>query len=107
MARTESIFQSLLIAELEMLFPNCIVLKNDATYIQGFPDLLILYEDRWATLECKRSANAPFQPNQEYYIEILDNMSFSAAIYPENKEEILNALQHAFFTRRPSCISQR
>lgn len=92
----ESKFQSELIKEINRLFRGCVILKNDANYIQGFPDLTILYKDRWAVLECKRSASERFQPNQEYYISELDNMSYARVIYPENKEEILDELQRAF-----------
>lgn len=96
----ESAFQSALIKELEKLFPGSIVLKNDATFIQGFPDLLILFNDRWAALECKKSKSSPYQPNQEYYINYLDDMYFCRTIYPENKKEVLNELQQAFSSRR-------
>ena len=47
----ESGFQRKLIQEIRNRFPGCAVLKNDPTYIQGFPDILVLYEDRWAALE--------------------------------------------------------
>lgn len=102
----ESRFQLRLIDELKELFHGCIVLKNDANYIQGFPDLTILYKDRWATLECKRSENENRQPNQHYYVEVTNQMSFSAFIYPENKEEVLNELQSAFRSRRATRISR-
>lgn len=94
--RRESRFQRDLISELEQRFPGCIVLKNDPDYIQGIPDLTILYRDRWASLECKRSEGAEKQPNQEYYVERMDDMSFSRFIYPENKEEVLHDLEHTF-----------
>jgi hypothetical protein len=103
----ESEFQSGLIQELKVRFPGCIVVKNDANYIQGFPDLLVLYRDRWAALECKRSASANRQPNQVYYIDELDQMSYASFIYPENKEEVLHELQQAFGTRRSTRVSQR
>jgi hypothetical protein len=103
----ESRFQSELIRELEELFEGCVILKNDANYIQGFPDLLILYKNMWAALECKKSARAPYQPNQEYYLELLDRMSFASVIWPEIKEEVLNELQQAFGCRRATCISKR
>ena len=96
----ESKFQSELIKDLKRIFRGCVVLKNDANYIQGFPDLTILYRDKWAVLECKRSANEKFQPNQEYYISQLDDMSFARVIYPENKEEVLDELQRAFRSKR-------
>ena len=92
----ESNFQSELIKDLKRIFRGCVILKNDANYIQGFPDLTILYRDKWAVLEFKRSANEKFQPNQEYYISELDDMSFARAIYPENKEEVLDELQRVF-----------
>lgn len=96
----ESKFQSELIKELNRIFRGCVILKNDANYIQGFPDLTILYRDKWAVLECKRGANEKFQPNQEYYISELDDMSFARVIYPENKEEVLDELQRALQSYR-------
>lgn len=92
----ESKFQASLIKELKKRFPGCIVLKNDPNYLQGIPDLTIFYNERWATLEVKRDANSPHQPNQDYYVEAMRKMSYSNFIYPENKEEVLNELQHAF-----------
>jgi len=102
----ESAFQANLIKELKFLFPGCIVLKNDPNYIQGIPDLLILYKDKWATLECKKAKHSMHQPNQEYYVDKMDDMSFSAFIYPGNKGEVLNGLQSAFRPRRKTCISR-
>ncbi len=96
MGKLESEFQARLIKELEDIFPGCIVLKNDPDYIQGFPDLLILFENKWAALECKRDAKAARRPNQRYYVELLDNMSYAAFVYPENKEEVLYELGKAF-----------
>lgn len=96
----ESKFQRSLIAELEVLFPGCVVIKNDPTYIQGIPDLLILYKNKWAALECKRSERESHRPNQDYYISKLDEMSYAAFVYPENKEVILNELQQALRPRR-------
>lgn len=93
--RRESAFQSDLIRDLKVLFPGSVILKTDANYIQGFPDILILYKDRWASLECKRSEHSSHQPNQDYYVEKLNGMSYSAFIFPENKEEILYELQQA------------
>lgn len=92
----ENKFQSQLIKDLKKRFPGCIVLKNDPDYIQGIPDLLILFNWRWAALECKRSATASKRPNQEYYINKMKGMSYAAFIYPENKEQVLNELAKAF-----------
>lgn len=102
----ESKFQTNLIKELTRIFRGCVVLKNDANYIQGFPDLTILYKDKWAVLECKRSATASLQPNQEYYVDELDTMSFARVIYPENKEEVLDELQRSFTPGRAARISK-
>ena len=95
MGQLERDFQAKLIKELKVMFKGCIIVKNDPNYIQGIPDLLILYNDRWAALEVKKSATAHHQPNQEYYVDLMDQMSFAAFIYPENKEEILYELQQA------------
>ncbi len=94
--KQERDFQANLIKELKDLFVGCIVMKLDSSYIQGIPDLLILYKNKWATLECKKFAGAKRQPNQEYYIGLLDKMSFARFICPENKEEVLDELQRAF-----------
>lgn len=91
-------FQSDLIKELRYRFPGCIIMKNDPNYIQGIPDLIILYGDKWATLELKKHAKAKHRPNQDYYVGRMDEMSFSRFIYPENKEEVLYELQQAFRT---------
>lgn len=100
MGRLESVFQANLIGELKRRFPGCMVIKNDPNYIQGIPDLLVLYHDKWAALECKRNSKSTHRPNQDYYIGVMDDMSFAAFIYPENKEEVLHGLQQAFESER-------
>ena len=92
----ESKFQAGLKKELKQMFPGCIIMKNDPNDIQGIPDLTVLHGSKWATLECKKSASATTRPNQKYYVDKMDKMSFSRIIYPENKEEVLSELQHAF-----------
>lgn len=92
----ESGFQAKLIQELKSIFKGCMVMKLDSSYIQGIPDLLVLYKDKWATLECKKFAGAKKQPNQEYYVGLMNKMSFSSFISPENKEEVLRELQQTF-----------
>jgi hypothetical protein len=104
MPELERDFQSKLIREIKAMFPGCIVTKND--HIQGFPDLTVLYNDRWATLECKKTAKAKRQPNQEYYVGLMNEMSFSRFISPENKEEVLNELRKALQSRRPARVSR-
>lgn len=90
----ESKFQSNLKKELRFLFPGCIILKQET--MQGIPDLLILYNNKWATLECKRSEDAERQPNQEYYVDKMNDMSFSRLIFPENKNEVIKELTTFF-----------
>jgi len=94
--KKENAFQSNLIKELKKIFPGCMVLKNDSSYYQGIPDLLILFNDKWAMLECKRSSTASHRPNQDYYIEKFGKMSYASFISPDNKEEVLDELQQAF-----------
>jgi len=98
MAERENRFQANLIKELKERFPGCVIMKNDANYIQGIPDLLILFNNKWAALECKRSRNAKHQPNQDYYVEKMRDMSFAAFIFPENKEEVLDELEQSFYS---------
>lgn len=95
MGKKERDFQGNLIKKIKTQFPDCMILKNDPTYIQGIPDLLILHNDKWAALECKKSADSPARPNQPYYIDKMNGMSYAAFIYPENEEEVLNEIQSA------------
>ena len=92
----ENEFQSKLIKEIKHRVPGYIVLKNDPTYIQGIPDLIILHNDKWGALECKKNSKASKRPNQEYYIGIMNQISFARFIYPENKDEVLYDLEHHF-----------
>ena len=92
---TEAKFQSELIRKLRRTFPDCIILKNDPGYLQGIPDLVIFYESRYAFLEVKASERSPVQPNQDYYVQKLNEMSFAAFIHPSNEEEVLCALRRA------------
>lgn len=103
----ENRFKTKLIEELEYLFPGCIVIHLDPNEYQGIPDLLILWNDKWAALEGKKSADASHRPNQDYYVDLMNQMSYAAFIYPENKEEILYELQQAFGTRRATRVSRR
>jgi hypothetical protein len=96
MAKLESKFQKDFIDEVKVRYPGCVALKNDSSYIQGFPDWTILYKDKWAVLEMKRERGARKQPNQEYYVNMLNNMSFSRFVYPENKDEVIEALDSYF-----------
>lgn len=103
---TENQYQAKLIKKLEEMFPGCLVLKNDSSYRQGLPDLEIIWKEHWAFLEVKASESAPSQPNQDHYIKRLNQMSFASYIYPENEEEVLNALQQAFRSSRRTRVSK-
>ena len=96
MAKLERDFQSKLIKEIKEKFPGCVVMKNDSSYIQGIPDLTVLYGNKWAMLEVKRSETASHRPNQDYYIGMMDDMSFARFISPETKEAVLDEMEHTF-----------
>lgn len=92
----ESRFKTRLIGELHLLFPGCVVIHTDPTDIQGIPDLIVLYKNHWGALEGKQTLHSSHRPNQDYYVDSLDRMSFARFICPENKEEVLYALQRSF-----------
>lgn len=98
--KLETAYQAKLIRKIELMFPGCIILKNDPTEVQGIPDLLILFIGTWAMLEVKLSEESPVQPNQEYYVDLFDGMSFAAFIYPENERQVLDDLQSALWPSR-------
>ena len=100
-------FQSKLIREIKEMLPGCIVLKNDPNYIQGIPDLIILYNDHWAGLECKRSSRSPHRPNQDYYVGKMREMSYASFVDPENKEVVLDELERALRPKRKARIPRR
>lgn len=98
--RRESQYQRQLINRLRAELPGCVVLKNDEQYLQGVPDLVVLHKGGWAMLEVKRSADYSLEPNQSFYLELFGEMAFSAIVYPENEDEVIDALQSAFGIRR-------
>ena len=102
----ENSFQAKFIKDLQALLPDAIIIKNDPNYIQGMPDLLILYKDRWAAVEVKKSRDAKKRLNQEYYVDLLNRMSYSSFVHPENRERVLNELQQALRPRRSTRISR-
>jgi hypothetical protein len=105
MGHVESSFQAQLIKDLRDLFPDCIILKNDPQYVDDIPDLLILFGNRWAALECKSWEKARRQPNQGWYVNKMNKMSFAAFIFPDNKEQVLNDLQLALRPSRKARVS--
>jgi len=103
---TETQYQYKLIKKLEKLLPGCLILKNDPRHMQGVPDVLVLYHNKWAMLEVKLSGDASIQPNQEYYVGLLNDMSFASFINPQNEEDVLRDLQHALRPTRQARVSQ-
>lgn len=101
----ESDFQAALIRKLRKLYPGCVILKNDANYLQGIPDLIMLWQDMWAALECKKADDSVKQANQLYYVTLLNRMSFAAFINPANESAILDELHIALGARGSARIS--
>ncbi len=95
-SRLESGFQDSLIEKLKTMFPNCRIFKMNQH--QGIPDLLILFNERWAMLECKQKANSSKRPNQDYWVSFYNNMSFARFISKNNCAEVLDELQQTFRT---------
>ena len=102
----ESKFQNGLIKNIKKNFPDSIVLKTNPNYIQGIPDLIILYRDKWVALECKKSEKAHHQPNQEYYISKMNSMSYASFVYPENERRVLDEMESALRDSRRPRISK-
>lgn len=104
MSKAETIYQADLITRLESLLPGCIVIKNNPEELQGVPDLLILFKNHWAMLEVKAAHDSDLRPNQQYYVDHFNSMSFCAFIFPENEKEVLDALQSAFGVSRQTRL---
>jgi hypothetical protein len=98
-------YQAELIKRLRQRFPDCVILKNDSAYMQGVPDLILLWRDRWAMLEVKAEKDSDEQPNQRWYIEKLNDMSYAAFVYPGNEEEVMDEIQSTFTARRKARVS--
>lgn len=107
MTAEEARFKGGLKGKLEKLFPGALILESDPDYIQGIPDLLVLWRSKWAALECKADAKARRQTNQKFYVDLMNSMSFAAFIYPENEERVLRDLQFAFGATGPPRLSRR
>lgn len=98
--KLERDFQTDLVREIKRRFTNSFVLRIDPSKVPGtptgFPDILVLWNNHWFALECKRTSNSRKRPLQDHYISKLNEMSYAAFIFPENKEEVLNAIQQTF-----------
>jgi len=102
----ESKYQRELVKRIEERFPGCHIERGDAGRLQGIPDLTIFFNRCWAKLEVKISATAPMEPNQSYYIDKFDSMSYASIVHPGNEEEVMNALQHTFNNCGSACVSE-
>lgn len=87
-------YQTQLISRIESRLPNCRIEKNDPNVTQGYPDLTVYFGTRFGLLEVKASEKSKQRPNQQWYIDNNDAV-YASFIYPENEEEVLNALQQA------------
>lgn len=101
----ENKFKTKLVKEIKTRFPGCFVFHLDPTEMQGAPDLLILYGSTWAALEGKKEKKSHKQPNQDYYISLMNQMAYASLIYPENKEDVLNEIQRSFEARGATRIA--
>lgn len=101
----EAAYQTKLVERINAMFPGCFILRNDPRETQGMPDILVLYGTKWAMLEVKISRMASQQPNQDYYVNMFDDMSFASFIYPENEEQVLYDLQRALGSGRKTRVS--
>lgn len=100
----ENDFQKKLIKNIKKRLPGSIVMKNDSSYIQGIPDLTILYGNNWAALEVKKNLKASHRPNQDFYINKMNGMSYASFICPENEKEILDEMERALEPRGQTCF---
>ena len=108
MTRLESRFKSQVVSDIrKKILPGCLLTMGNSASQQGIPDVFIVYYDKWAMLEFKRSPTEIHQPNQDWYVDMLNDWSFAAFIFPENEEEVLRDLQHALRPRRQARLSQR
>lgn len=92
----ENKYKTGLIKRIKKRFPGSVIFHLDPTECQGAPDLLILYKDKWAALEGKKHAKASKRPNQDYYVDKFNKMSFAKVIFPENESEVLDDMERSF-----------
>ena len=91
--KNENVFQANLVRKLRAQDWVVDVVKNDAGYTQGFPDLTVfLANGKWALLECKKDEHAPLRPNQAFYISKMGDAGFARLIYPQNELEVIDEL---------------
>ena len=98
---TEAEYQASFFKKVALLLPDyngkkCIIIKNDAGYLQGIPDWTVFYGKLYVTLEVKRTKDAHRQPNQSYYVSLFRHMAYSSFVYPENEQQVLSELKEYF-----------
>ena len=92
----ESTFQAKFKKSLFKSYPGCFVLRLDPELNPpGTPDLLFLYKRFWAALEMKRQSSSRHQPNQDYYIEMMNASSYASFVSINNYKEVLNDLEQS------------
>lgn len=93
-AKLEAVFQAAFVKRLRNTFDRVIILKNDSGYLQGIMDLTVILPGCVIFLETKPYEDAPYEANQEYYLDLVQRFGhFSATVYPENEEVIFRAIQ--------------
>lgn len=93
MPKLESQYRTELSKRIQRRWPDSVIVPTDPSRQQGILDILILIGRRWAMLELKRRANSSRRPNQPYFVEKFNDMSYAAFICPENEDEVLDELQ--------------
>lgn len=97
--RLESQTQARFIKRLRRAFDRAVILKNDSGYLQGIMDLTVILPGVVIFIEVKPYFGAPYEPNQEYYLALVQHLGFmSFTLCPENEEEVFRAIQE---TQRP------
>ena len=98
--KKEGDYQKDIIDRIKKALPGAIVMKNDSSYIQGIPDLTVIYGGKYAMLEVKKSYYDFVhnqQANQKDYIrKFRDWGAFSFFIYPEVDADVFEELIRYF-----------
>ena len=98
--KNENVYQSKILKRLKEEFPGGISMKNDATYRQGYPDLIYTY-GKTIHLETKRDKKSSFRPNQNLYLDYINAQGgFARAINPQNEDEVFEEI-HQYFSNIP------
>jgi hypothetical protein len=103
--KPEREYQPHVIERLQTEFPGGIVMKNDAGYRQGYPDLIFTY-GKTIHLETKRDIESSYRPNQTYYINLINEQGgFARTIRPENEDEVFKEIADYLFDCKIDILS--